>query len=49
MFPNQRNMFDWGSCCAWRTILVLLKNPWVVVYTREKVLEEWQVADNIDI
>ena len=24
-FPNQRNMLDWGSCCVWRTILVLLK------------------------
>ena len=30
---DQRNMLDWSSCCVWRTILVLLKNPWVVVYT----------------
>jgi len=29
-FPNPRNMFDRGLGCVWRTILVLLKNPWSV-------------------
>jgi len=46
MFPNQRNMLDWGSCCAWRTILVLLKilGWWFILYLHasDRVSTEFQ-------
>jgi len=40
-FPNQRNKFDWGLGCVWRTILVQFDNPWVfgMWYWKDKIFD----------